>query len=169
MWVARCPVVCICIVSFISCAFILSMTGQVDAAHTHSDLQPAAVSILDGPLEDCRHVAYFHGDAFTWMQLKHAPANRQIVNLQTGRAKARNITWLPIAYLSMYVCIYEYVSTHLSRPYKTLPIKSMDFSPFTLGYLVCLNAASITFVVFSFTSKTQKLKSLDTDIQFEIK
>lgn len=46
-----------------------------------------------------------------------------------------------------------YVSTHLSRPYKTLPMKSMDFSPFTLGYLACLNAASITLVVFSFTFK----------------
>lgn len=75
------------IVPFISFTFIFSVTEPVDAGHTHSDLQPAAISILDGPSEDSRHIAYFQGDAFTWMQLKHAPANWQIVNLQTGWSK----------------------------------------------------------------------------------
>lgn len=55
----------------------------VTVGHTYS--QPAAVSILDAALEHCRHIAYLHGDAFTWMQLKRALTNRQVVNLQTGR------------------------------------------------------------------------------------
>lgn len=60
--------------------------------------------------------------------------------------------------MSICVCVHVCgsVYSYLSRPYLTLPIKSRDFSPFTLGYLACWNAASITLVVFSFTdSSTQ--------------
>lgn len=60
------------------------------AGHTHSDSQPAAISILDGPSEVCGHIAYFHGDAFTCTQLKLTSTNRQVVNHQTG-CQWRNI------------------------------------------------------------------------------
>lgn len=73
-------------------AFLFSSTGlvlreQVNgmwdvAGHTHS--QPAGVSVLDGPSEDCGHIAYFHADAFPWTQFKFTPTDRQVVDLQTG-------------------------------------------------------------------------------------
>lgn len=86
---------------YASSALLYSVTGlvvrqQVNdvmwyvAGHTHSDLQPAAVSILNGPSKDCGHIAYFHADAFTWTQFKFTPTNRQVVNLQT--VKCRSIT-----------------------------------------------------------------------------
>ena len=142
-------------------AFIFSITGYAlrkqvndtvcdDAGQKHS--QPAAISILNGPFEDCRHIAYFQSDAFPFPQLKLTSTNQQVVNHQTGWG---NVTWFHVVCPSAFVCIH--VSTHLSRPYMTLPIKSRDFSPLTLGYLAFWNAASITFVVFSFTAKnTQK-------------
>lgn len=49
--------------------------GMMLVTHTQ-DSQPAAVSVLDGPSEDCRHIAYLHGDALTWIQLKRTPTNR---------------------------------------------------------------------------------------------
>lgn len=122
--------------------------------------QPAAVSILDGPSENNGHVAYFHADAFTWVQIKFTPTNGQVVNFQTGewRHIKRNIRVVrPSAneFRLLNVCVC--VSSYLSRPYVMLPIKSKVFSPFKLGYLACWNAASITLVVFSFTANsTQK-------------
>ena len=51
------------------------------------------------------------------------------------------------------------VSSYLSRPYMTLPMKSRDFSPPILGYLACWNAASITLVVFSFTASSTQTQT----------
>lgn len=55
--------------------------------------------------------------------------------------------------LCVYVNLCLCASSYLSRPYLIVPIKARDFSPFILGYLACWNAASITFVVFSFTAR----------------
>lgn len=40
-----------------------------------------------------------------------------------------------------------------------VPIKARDFSPVTDGYLACWNAASITFVVFSFTAGGMRISA----------
>lgn len=92
--------------SYGSSALLFSVTAcsetrkwwDVLCCWSHTDLQPAAVSIPDGPSEDGRHIAYYHSNAFTWTQFKFTLTNRQVVDLQTG--KCRSITWF---YNTLYV------------------------------------------------------------------
>lgn len=67
-------------------------------------------------------------------------------------SKKNKVSASPLC-LCVYVNLCLCASSYLSRPYLIVPIKARDFSPFILGYLACWNAASITFVVFSFTAR----------------
>lgn len=120
--------------------------------HTLSDSQPAAVSIEDGPSEDRRHVADEQTDSYTWPELKFTLTYWQVVDLQTVEYRKNKVSASPLC-LCVYVNLCLCASSYLSRPYLIVPIKARDFSPFILGYLACWNAASITFVVFSFTAR----------------
>lgn len=71
--------------------------------------------------------------------------------LNVGKKKIK-VSASPLC-LCVYVNLRLCASSYLSRPYLIVPIKARDFSPFILGYLACWNAASITFVVFSFTAR----------------
>lgn len=53
------------------------------------DSQPAAIFILDGSLENSRHVGDGNLNAFTCYELKLTPPNRQVMDLQAERAKVR--------------------------------------------------------------------------------
>lgn len=67
-----------CLACVLFCFINLVKTGI-----THSYSQPAAVSILDGPTEHCRHITYLQTNSFPWMQLEGTSTNRQVVDLQT--------------------------------------------------------------------------------------
>lgn len=71
----------------------------------------------------------------------------KLLNIEKNKVSASPLCLC--AYVNLCLC----ASSYLSRPYLTVPTKARDFSPFILGYLACWNAASITFVVFSFTAR----------------
>lgn len=107
-------------------------------SRTNLDSQPAAVAILNGPLENRRHVAYFHADSVTGAELKFAATNGQVANLQTGHIQGMTSLWKTVEGFNSalsYVCMCA--SSYLSRPYVIFPTKAMDFSPLMLGYRAC--------------------------------
>lgn len=79
--------------------------------HTNLNSQPAAVSILNGPLKKCRHVAYFHADSFIGTQFEFTVTNGQIANLQTGHSQRMTSLWSTVLWTfitSTFICMHVY-------------------------------------------------------------